>query len=96
MFLILKNRELLVEGWEWSHLKAKVTAHLENGQRSSLFELYWRSDQVCETSKWEANNWSKTYLCKFLSNGNIHGCVLEVPPLTSKYGNFFKNLWYCA
>ena len=38
----------------------------------------------------------KTHPCKILSNGTMHKCVLEVPPLTSKHGTFFKNLRYCA
>ena len=33
---------------------------------------------------------------KVLSNGTMHRCVLEVPPLTSKHGTFFKNLRYCV
>ena len=36
-------------------MKAKVMTHLENGQRSSPFELYRRSDQVCETYSFSGN-----------------------------------------
>ena len=48
MVPILKNWELLVENEDWSHLKAKVLAHLENFLRSSPFELYVRSDKFYE------------------------------------------------
>ena len=48
MVPILKNWELFVEKEYWSHLKAKVLAHLKNCLRSSPFELYGRNDKFCE------------------------------------------------
>ena len=48
MVPILKNWELLIENEYWSHLKAKVLAHLENCLRSSPFELYGRNNEFFE------------------------------------------------
>ena len=48
MVPILKNWELLVENEDWSLLKAKVLAHLENCLRSSPFELYGHNNKFCE------------------------------------------------
>ena len=48
MVPILKNWELLVENEDWSLLKAKVLAHLENCLRSSPFELYGRNNKFFE------------------------------------------------
>ena len=50
MVPILKNWELLVENEDWSLLKAKVLAHLENCLRSSPFELYGRNNEFFEAN----------------------------------------------
>ena len=55
MVPILKNWELLVENEDWSLLKAKVLAHLENCLKSSPFELYGRSDYIYETCLFSGN-----------------------------------------
>ena len=44
-----RNLELLIIGQNWARLKANVLAHIGNGQKSSPFELYGRSDDVYET-----------------------------------------------
>ena len=55
MVLVSEKWELLVEYQNWTHLKAKVLAHLENGLQSSPFELYGRSDNVYKTYSFSRN-----------------------------------------
>ena len=50
-----RNLELLIIGQNWARLKAKVLAHIGNGQKSSPFELYGRSDNVYETCLFSRN-----------------------------------------
>ena len=50
-----RNLELLIIGQNWACLKAKVLAHIGNGQKSSPFELYGRSDNVYETCLFSRN-----------------------------------------
>ena len=55
MVLVSEKWELLVEYQNWTHLKAKVLAHLENGLQSSPFELYGRSDKLYGTNLFSGN-----------------------------------------
>ena len=50
-----QNLELLILGQYWALLKAKVLAHVGNGLKSSPFELYGRSDYICETYLFSGN-----------------------------------------